>query len=127
MNEDEELVHILENLENNVNTEKTSEHKASGFSYVRIAMDPKYEKPPVRFTGEDCAEKFLELLENDLQEIRDILSQVVPMNLTPQEKANFKSARSCHICERPFYPGQKKVRDHCHITGTCFLLPFRLF
>ena len=26
---------------------------------------------------------------------------------------------SCHICFKPFREGNRKVRDHCHYSGTC--------
>ena len=37
--------------------------------------------------------------------------------LTHDQKAVYRQATECHICEKSIFPGQIKVRDHCHLTG----------
>ena len=46
--------------------------------------------------------------------------------LTKEEKKSYKNQEKCHICEEKFsmdkddkdYINRKKVKDHCHYTGT---------
>ena len=42
------------------------------------------------------------------------------MIMTHADQAAFAAATQCHICQLPFndaVPGDKRVRDHDHITG----------
>ena len=36
--------------------------------------------------------------------------------MTREDENNFKNSNICWFCELPF-ESQKKVRDHCHLTG----------
>ena len=40
-----------------------------------------------------------------------------PHELTHDQKTACRQATECHICEKSIFPGQLKVRDHCHLTG----------
>lgn len=37
--------------------------------------------------------------------------------MTIDQIHDFEVAATCHICEMPFSDENKKVRDHCHLTG----------
>jgi len=39
------------------------------------------------------------------------------MKLTEKDWEIYNNAVKCHICEREFKEDEKKVKDHCHITG----------
>ena len=42
------------------------------------------------------------------------------MVMTKQDEKSYRESKTCHICDLPFkikIESQKKVRDHCHITG----------
>ena len=39
------------------------------------------------------------------------------MKLTKIDEENFRLALVCHICNKEFKENDKKVRDHCHISG----------
>ena len=42
----------------------------------------------------------------------------IPMDqLTQDQKAAYRQATECYICEQFIFLGQIKVRDHCHLTG----------
>ena len=40
--------------------------------------------------------------------------------MIPEDWEAFKTATSCHVCEKPLE--EDKVRDHCHITGSIEVL-----
>ena len=40
-----------------------------------------------------------------------------PMDLTNKDEENFQAATKCHICKKGFSEEDKRVRDHCHVTG----------
>nr|CAI5829835.1 unnamed protein product [Callosobruchus analis] len=75
------------------------------------------------YTGRDCITWFVKELQQIAVDLSSIFSGIVPMlPLTDQEKYDFYSAQICHICENPLTEG-KRVRDHCHFTGSVNLLP----
>ncbi|XP_024872855.1 uncharacterized protein LOC112455281, partial [Temnothorax curvispinosus] len=39
------------------------------------------------------------------------------VELTEDKKSEFLLATHCHVCGKPFQPEDKRVRDHCHLTG----------
>ncbi|XP_071650745.1 uncharacterized protein [Temnothorax longispinosus] len=39
------------------------------------------------------------------------------VELTEDEKSEFRLATHCHVCGKSFQPEDKRVRDHCHLTG----------
>ena len=50
--------------------------------------------------------------------IKNILSEIEPMQMTEQDEHCFQNSKQCHICKRNFIEGLDiKVRDHCHISG----------
>ena len=63
------------------------------------------------------AEWFIENLQALAGELKEIYSTPEPMNLTHEEEQEILAAEVCHICKKHFSITDKKVRDHCHITG----------
>nr|XP_034192558.1 uncharacterized protein LOC117609909 [Osmia lignaria] len=70
------------------------------------------------YRGPDCAEWFVNELENLVRKIAPLFNTIVPMtNLTGDERESYMNATHCYICEKPFNIDETKVRDHCHFTG----------
>ena len=67
--------------------------------------------------GDDAAEKFVEILEEDIIEITSIPEK--KMIFGKEEKERFDKETKCWICNGDFDDDVKngKVRDHCHFTG----------
>lgn len=67
----------------------------------------------------DCIDWFIRELEQIAMEVAEILSDEVPMReLTLEEEHAFQDPTSvCHICQRSFERGEKRVHDHSHLTG----------
>ena len=57
----------------------------------------------------------------NLQELATHLEEMYnapkPMNLTHRKMDDFEAAKLCHFCIKQFFAKDKKIRDHCHITG----------
>ena len=66
------------------------------------------------YTGEDAAQKFVEMLEEDIREITSIPEK--KMIFGKEEKELFYKETKCWICNGEF-DDDVKVRDHCYFTG----------
>ena len=80
--------------------------------------------PLCMFQGPNAKAHFLDQLKNDSEMLHEKLMKNVEINLTVQEKDNFKSASNCHICQDKFpnpndfnYKSKQKVRNHQYFTG----------
>ena len=101
--------------ESTAQSEKYQKHLPSGFAYVVISSVDKYSKQAVVYRGENAMDKFFKCLEEERKYINGILSEIIPMQLTPEEEKTFHSTEKCHICESKL--GTDRVRDHDHLTG----------
>ena len=57
-----------------------------------------------------------------LQEVRNCRNMIKnkftkPLKMTDDDEQHFKNAKVYHICEKEYSANDKRVRDHCHITG----------
>ena len=96
-------------------TKQYQKHEPSRFCYYIKCFDDGVYKPKlVTYTGKDVAQKFVEMLEEDIREIINIKKK--EMIFGEEEKERFNRATKCWICNEKFIRGVK-VRDHCHFTG----------
>ena len=98
-------------------TEEVNRHVPSDFClYIKFAHGT-HPRALQRYTGEDCVERFVDILKHETERILD-WPQKAMNPLTDEEKEAYKQARTCYLCKGGF--GLKKymkVRDHCHFTG----------
>lgn len=69
--------------------------------------------------GVDVVEWFIKELEEVAREVARLLSkseQMKPLTLDEENAFNAWNA-VCHVCGQPFAVDEKRLRDHCHITG----------
>ncbi len=67
---------------------------------------------------EDIGKKFVESLESELEVIHKISDTEVPIRITLRDKKDFRDAKECYACGKKIdNDEEKKVRDHCHLTG----------
>ena len=95
-------------------------HEACGFAYKVVCMDPRFTKDTYVYRGPDAGREFLRKILEEEKVCQDIIKKHFnkPMELTPQDEADFKSGTQCHICKGvEFTEKDYKVRDHCHISG----------
>ena len=68
--------------------------------------------------GSGCVEKFLGELDNMVKEqFTESNLTRQSMTISPQEHQDFYDSKSCPRCNSAYSEQNKKVRDHCHITG----------
>ena len=48
-----------------------------------------------------------------------MMKEVKEITVIEKDKEDFENATNCFICGNDFKPEDKKVRSHCHFTGTC--------
>ena len=96
-------------------TKQYQKHEPSSFCYYIKCFDD--EPKLVSYTGEDAAQKLVEILEEDIREITNIPEK--KMIFGEKEKERFDKEAKCWICKEKFTNDVKnyKVRDHCHFTG----------
>ena len=100
-------------------------HKPCGYSYYIKCFDEKLFPPVLKhYTIEDentsVAKSFVKSLEEDIVDIYDKFKRKKAIKITKKEELGFQKASACHICEGPFgnTEDDRKVRDHCHLTGS---------
>ncbi|XP_067208535.1 uncharacterized protein [Linepithema humile] len=85
--------------------------------YVSCAYDNSLSSYK-SYRGEDCTAWFVNELHDLTHRVKVIRTTVVPMaDLTREESEEFRSAVTCHVCEKPLTADDTRVRDHCHLTG----------
>lgn len=90
-------------------------HVPVAFAYnIVCSVDENYNRF-VSYRGEDCVEKFITLLCNDVSAIYKILKKSKAIIFNEQDELNFNASTRCHICNNLLWGD--KVRDHCHLTG----------
>ena len=99
------------------NTKQYQKHEPSSFCYYIKCFDDEVYKPKlVSYTGEDAAQKFVEMLEKDIKIITNIPEKKVIFKI--EEQTQYEKETKCWICKEEFNDDKNyKVRDHCHFTG----------
>ena len=105
------------------NTVQTSEHVPCYFAYTVVRADGQVTSECL-YRGEDAMDVFFQQLEQELENIREDLKHIRPLEMTKEEQEAHNNTGKCWICDGPFKPyrdgdchGLWKVKDHCHITG----------
>ena len=99
-------------------TKQYQKHEPSSFCYSIKGFDGKvYEPKLVSYTGEDVAQKFVDMLEEDIKRITSIPKK--EMIIGEKEEKRFDKDTKCWISNEKFTNDVKshKVRHHCHFTG----------
>ena len=135
--------YICENTTGKSFTNRYQKHIPSSFSfYVKSIGEAEFEQ--VCFTAnsdaaladeytseDDVAKIFVEMLERYVKYIyKKYVANPAKMIFTAEDKIAYENAKHCHICEGELHKlplmsykihenglSEKKVRDHCHITG----------
>ena len=113
-------------------TKQYQKHEPSSFCYcIKCFDDEIYEPKLVSYTGEDAAQKFVEMLEEDIKIITNIPEKMMIFKI--EEQIQYEKETKCWICKEKFDDDKNyKVRDHCHFTGryeephtTCVILTIK--
>ena len=101
-------------------TEKYQKHTACSFGYKVVChYDEKYSGDVVIYRGEDCIQKFMKCMFEEVKNCQSIIRDNFnkPLKMTKKNEKAFKKATHCHICEKRYKLDDVPVRDHCHVTG----------
>ena len=70
------------------------------------------------YRDEDCVEKFVEYIEEEVKRLYETFPQQPMIKLTDVQKREHEAAEKCQICLKGLNdPKNRKMRDHCHYTG----------
>ena len=82
-------------------TKQYQKHEPSSFCYyIKCFDDEVYEPKLVSYTGEDAAQKSVEMLEGDIREITSIPAK--KMIFRKEEAKRFNKETRCWICNEKF-------------------------
>ena len=101
-------------------TEIYQKHRDCGFGYkVVCCYDDKYTKPVQIYRGKNAVYKFMENMLEEVNWCKEIMKKHFkkPLKMTKENETDFQKAIKCHICDLNYTNKDKRVRDHCHITG----------
>ena len=101
-------------------TEKYQKHTACSFGYKVVChYDNRYSGDVVIYRGEDCIQKFMKCMFEEVKNCQSIIRDNFnkPLKMTKKDEKAFKMATHCHICEKKYRVDDVPVRDHCHVTG----------
>ena len=122
--------------QNDVNDDKAkmkrvAKHEPSGFAAIRVSVypehngelvcysdpDPNYQ-PGTPYSGAHIMHKFFDYLREQEEYIKNVLRYDKPiLKMTSEEEYEYRNAKHCISCSKPFIGGRTKVRHHCHVTG----------
>ena len=105
---------------NNSYTINKHKHEACSIGYkVVCSENDKYSKPFKMFRGKDAISKFFEALFEEEKEIIEHMKNFkkTDMIMNKTQIDEYKVAKKCYICDGVFTDDNKKVRDHCHVSG----------
>ena len=95
-----------------------NKHIACGAAYYIVSTDKRFHREPTVLRGENVMSEFIERLISDVAQLKQYLRNIVKMKpLSAEQRTEFDSATTCHICRRVFMESDRRVRDHDHITG----------
>ena len=104
-------------------TNRYQKHRPSGFSYLIKCFDdnlysPKLVKYTAKSPNDNVPQLFIESLEKDIKYIYKKFKIPKKMVMTKEDEIGYMNSNICHICEGELDEDKdKKVRDHCHLTG----------
>ena len=99
---------------------KYQKHEANSFGlYLYINQEQIKKSGYYSFFGENCVDKFIELIMRLFKEFAKIFNNKtknpVEIIFTGEGKKIFDSKTNCEFCNKKF--ADNKCRDHCHFSG----------
>jgi len=91
-----------------------AEHEAFAFSLTMFDRHSQLVED-ISYVGHDAMAKFMTTLISLIEKYNEILSNVKPITMTPEQEVLFITATHCHICKASMK--RDRVRDHDHLSG----------
>lgn len=94
-------------------TESVQSYQASSLAHCICCKSKPELNDFVRYWGPNCAQKFVEIVTNDIERLYDFLQNKQTMlPPTSDELKSFKTAQLSLTCNTKFAQNDKKVKDH---------------
>ena len=84
-------------------TQQYQKHTACSFGYKVVChYDQEYSGDVVIYRGEDCIQKFMKCMFEEVQNCQEIIRENFnkPLKMTGEDEEAFQKATHCHICEK---------------------------
>ena len=98
---------------------KYHEYIPCSFSYKVACIDDRFSKSIVVYRDKNAADEFIKAILEEYKYCKKIMKEHFNKNLvmTEEEEHLFQQSNSCWICKKLINNDEKKLRDHCHVTG----------
>ena len=98
---------------------KYQDHIPCSFAYKVVCVDNEYSKDVVLYRGKNAVYKFIQFIFKEYDYCIRVMKKHFNKNLvmTAEENQEFERSNICWICGGLIKISDKKVRDHCHISG----------
>ena len=101
-----------------MNEKQIHEHKPLSVGYYFICRYDDSLSYYRSYVGEDCPLWLMRELKDVAEKVENIMNEPKEIiALTHEQEEEFRNAKICHICEKPFEKGDVIIREHCHLTG----------
>ena len=99
-------------------TKKYQDHIPCSFAYKVVCIDNKFSKDVVLYREKNAVNKFIKYIFKEYGYCRYVVKKHFNKNIVMTDEENEEIDRSniCWICGM-LINFDKKVRDHCHVTG----------
>ena len=100
-------------------TKKYHDHIPCSYAYKVVCINDRFSKPIVVYRGGNAAYEFIKAFLEEYKYYKKIIKKHFNKNLIMNEEEEylFQQSNSCWICGRLIDNDDKKVGDHCHVTG----------
>ncbi|XP_048256619.1 uncharacterized protein LOC125382162 [Haliotis rufescens] len=94
---------------------RLNRHVPCAYAYKVICSEQRYSKSVQTYVGSDAAEHFIQDILREYDEIKEIFANVVPMQLSHQDRTTIANTTQCGLCGKEL--GKDRVLDHDHLSG----------
>ena len=100
-------------------TKKYQCHIPCSYACKVVCIDNRFSKLIVVYRDKNAAFEFIRAILKESKYCKKIRKKHFNENLimSEEEEQLFQKSNSCHICKKLINNDDKKVRDHCHVTG----------
>ena len=95
-------------------TEKYQNETPSGFCYYVKKEGNSAE--PVVYRGEDCVEKFCEMIEEEVKAVANVYRTVEPAEMTARDNEKYQAATECFLCNKTLGKTILFKKDSIHLS-----------
>ena len=102
------------------NSKEYQDHIPCSFANKLVCVDDKFSKSIIIvFRYQNAAYEFIQAILKEYLYRKKVMKKHLNKTFitSEEEEEQLQSSNSCWICEKFIDNDDKKVRDHCHITG----------